>query len=140
MNNINNLSGLDKAGLLFQMLGESLALTLFNDMSESDLLKIRIRSKELKNIPISIKKEVLEEFYFKLLSNQNKTIEQDSSGALFDFLNQLNDEQLFYLLANESNRVIALAVDQVSDEKKLNFFGRLEDPIGLKVSRKSART
>ncbi len=129
MNNINNLSGLDKAGLLFQMLGESLALTLFNDMSESDLLKIRIRSKELKNIPISIKKEVLEEFYFKLLSNQNKTIEQDSSGALFDFLNQLNDEQLFYLLANESNRVIALAVDQVSDEKKQNFFGRLEDPI-----------
>ena len=26
---INNLSGLDKAGLLFQILGESLALTLF---------------------------------------------------------------------------------------------------------------
>ena len=60
MNNLNNLSGLDKAGLLFQMLGESLALTLFNDLSESDLLKIRIRSKELKNVPISIKKEVLE--------------------------------------------------------------------------------
>ena len=61
MNNINNLSGLDKAGLLFQMLGESLALTLFNDVSESDLLKIRIRSKELKNISVSIKKEVVEE-------------------------------------------------------------------------------
>ena len=60
MKNINNLSGLDKAGLLFQMLGESLALTLFNDMTESDLLKIRIRSKELKNIPVSIKKEVLD--------------------------------------------------------------------------------
>ena len=56
MNNINNLSGLDKAGLLFQMLGESLALTLFNNMSESDLLKIRIRSKELKNISVSVKK------------------------------------------------------------------------------------
>ena len=129
MNNINNLSGLDKAGLLFQMLGESLALTLFNDMSESDLLKIRIRSKELKNIPISLKKEVLEEFYFKLLSNQNKTTEKDSSGALFEFLNQLNNEQFFYLLANESSRVIALAVDQVSDDKKQNFFGRLEDPM-----------
>ena len=52
MTTINNLSGLDKAGLLFQMLGESLALTLFNDMTESDLLKIRIRSKELKLIEI----------------------------------------------------------------------------------------
>ena len=129
MNNINNLSGLDKAGLLFQTLGESLALTLFNDLSESDLLKIRIRSKELKNISISIKKEVIEEFYFKLLSNQNKQLDKNSSEALFEFLNQLNNEQFFYLLANESSRVIALAVDQVSDTKKQNFFSRLEDPI-----------
>jgi len=129
MNNINNLSGLDKAGLLFQMLGESLALTLFNDMSESDLLKIRIRSKELKNISVSIKKEVLEEFYFKLLSNQNKNPDQDTSEPLFEFLNKLNNEQFFYLLANESNRVIALAVDQVSDKKKQNFFSRIDDPI-----------
>ena len=55
MNSINNLSGLDKAGLLFQILGESLALTLFNDLSESDLLKIRIRSKELRHISLSLK-------------------------------------------------------------------------------------
>ena len=129
MNNINNLSGLDKAGLLFQMLGESLALTLFNDMSESDLLKIRIRSKELKNISVSVKKEVLEEFYFKLLSNQNKNPEHDNSEALFEFLNKLNNEQFFYLLANESSRVIALAVDQVSDVKKQDFFSRLDDPL-----------
>ena len=129
MNNINNLSGLDKAGLLFQMLGESLALTLFNDMSESDLLKIRIRSKELKNISVAIKKEVLEEFYFKLLSNQNKYSEQESSEALFDFLNKLNNEQFFYLLANESSRVVALAVDQVSDKQKQDFFSRLDDPM-----------
>ena len=129
MNNINNLSGLDKAGLLFQMLGESLALTLFNDMSESDLLKIRIRSKELKNISVSIKKEVLEEFYFKLLSNQNKNPDQDNSEALFEFLNKLNNEQFFYLLANESSRIIALSVDQVSDAKKQDFFSRLDDPM-----------
>ncbi len=129
MNTINNLSGLDKAGLLFQMLGESLALTLFNDMSESDLLKIRIRSKELKNISVALKKEVLEEFYFKLLSNQNKHPEADSSEALFEFLNKLNNEQFFYLLANESSRVIALAVDQVSDTKKQDFFSRLDDPM-----------
>jgi len=129
MTTINNLSGLDKAGLLFQMLGESLALTLFNDMTESDLLKIRIRSKELKNIPVSIKKEVLEEFYFKLLSNQNKNPEKESNDALFEFLNKLNNEQFFYLLANESSRVIALAVDQVDDAKKQNFFSRIEDPL-----------
>jgi len=126
---INNLSGLDKAGLLFQILGESLALTLFNDLSESDLLKVRIRSKELKHVPISIKKEILEEFYFKLLSNQNKHIISEGSDGLFDFLNQLNGEQLYYLLINESSRVIALGVAQVSDSNKQQFFDRLEDPI-----------
>ncbi len=126
---INSLSGLDKAGLLFQTLGESLALTLFNDLSESDLLKIRIRSKELKHVPISIKKEIVEEFYFKLLSNQNKHTVSESSDALFEFLNQLNAEQLYYLLINESSRVIALGIDQVSDEKKQKFFNRLEDPM-----------
>jgi len=129
MNNMNNLSGLDKAGLLFQILGESLALTLFNDLSESDLLKIRIRSKELKHVSLSLKKDVLEEFYFKLLSNQNKTGDPDSAGNLFEFLAKLNNEQFFYLLANESSRVIALAVDQVNDSKKQDFFNRLEDPI-----------
>ena len=126
---INNLSGLDKAGLLFQILGESLALTLFNDLTESDLLKVRIRSKELKQVSVSLKKEILEEFYFKLLSNQNKNMESQSSQDLFDFLNKLNSEQLYYLLVNESSRVIALGIDQVSDDKKQNFFSRLEDPI-----------
>ena len=129
MKDMNSLSGLDKAGLLFQTLGESLALTLFNDLSESDLLKIRIRSKELRNIPISIKKEVIEEFYFKLLSSQNKNIQTDASDDLFDFLKQLNSEQLFYLLVNESSRVIALGIAQVSDAQKRDFFAKLEDPI-----------
>ena len=126
---INSLSGLDKAGLLFQILGESLALTLFNDLSESDLLKVRIRSKELKNVSISLKKEILEEFYFKLLSNQNKHAVSEPSDALFDFLSKLNDEQLYYLLINESSRVIALGIDQVSDDKKQTFFSRIEDPM-----------
>ena len=126
---INSLSGLDKAGLLFQILGESLALTLFNDLSESDLLKVRIRSKELRNVSISLKKEILEEFYFKLLSNQTKHTIANTSDSLFDFLNQLDHEQLYYLLINESSRVIALGIDQVSDGKKQKFFSRLEDPI-----------
>ena len=129
INDINNLSGLDKAGLLFQILGESLALTLFNDLSESDLLKVRIRSKELKNVSVSLKKEILEEFYFKLLSNQNKSMHLDNSGDLFEFLKKLTGEQLYYLLINESSRVIALGVDQVSDDMKLDFFAKVEDPI-----------
>ena len=37
--------------------------------------------------------------------------------------------QLFYLLVNESSRVIALGIAQVSDAQKRDFFAKLEDPI-----------
>ena len=49
---IDTLPGLYKSAILFQILGESLALSMFQGISESDLLKIRVRSKELKNLPI----------------------------------------------------------------------------------------
>ena len=122
MSDIKRFSGLDKAGILFQLLGESLALTLFNGLSESDLLTIRIRSKELRHIPIAVKKDILEEFYFKLLSNQERLPSEPSSQKLFNFLSDLNDEQIYYLLINESSRVIALAIDQVENDKKQTFF------------------
>ena len=43
-NTVDTLPGLDKAAILFQVLGESLALTMFQGISESNILK-RIRKK-----------------------------------------------------------------------------------------------
>ena len=57
-NDIDSMPGLDKAAILFQVLGESLALTMFQGLSESDLLKIRVRTKELKNIPFDVKQSI----------------------------------------------------------------------------------
>ena len=59
MSNLDQYSGFDKAAVLLQVLGEPLALTLFNSIPESDLLKLRVRAKELSNIPMSIKKAIL---------------------------------------------------------------------------------
>ncbi len=53
MSNIDNLQGLDKAAILFQVLGESLALSMFQNIAEADIMRIRIRSKELTRIPIT---------------------------------------------------------------------------------------
>ena len=39
MSNINNLPGLDKAAILFKVLGEALALSMFKNISEANLLK-----------------------------------------------------------------------------------------------------
>ena len=46
---LDTLPGLDKAAILFQILGESLALTMFQNLSESNILKI-IRPEAIKCI------------------------------------------------------------------------------------------
>ena len=113
MADYDNLSGLDKAAIIFQVYGESLALSFFTDLPESSIIQIRIRSKELNGIPSELKKTVLEEFYFKMMTDKYQS-SQPSSVKLFEFLDNLNEEQLYYLLKTEKETVMALAIDQVS--------------------------
>ena len=57
----NNLSGLDKAAVLFQILGEPLAVSFFTDLAKEEILKIRVRSNELSGqIPTIVKKQILD--------------------------------------------------------------------------------
>jgi len=119
---IDTLPGLDKSAILFQILGESLALSMFQGLTESDILKIRVRSKELKNVPFDIKQNILEEFYFKMMTQKYR--ETNKSKKLFSFLDELNDEQIYYLINTESTKVIALALDQLSEERNFNILNR----------------
>ena len=77
MTDFNSLSGIDKAAVLFSVLGEPLALTLFKDLDEDQIIKIRLKSKELGIIDPLLRKEVLEEYYFKIVSDkyENQTTE-----------------------------------------------------------------
>jgi len=124
---IDALPGLDKAAILFQILGESLALTMFQDISESDILRIRVRSKELKNIPFKVKQSILEEFYFKLMTLKYRNINKDKK--LFSFLDNLNDEQIYYLISTESSKVIALTLDQLSEDRKIKILNRFSNQV-----------
>ena len=124
---IDALPGLDKAAILFQVLGESLSLTLFQGLSESDILRIRVRSKELKNIPFNLKQAILEEFYFKLMTLKYRNINKDKK--LFSFLDDLNDEQIYYLITTESAKVIALTLDQLSEDRKISILNRFSSQI-----------
>ena len=125
MNDMNNLSGLDKAAILFQVLGESLALSMFQNIAEADIMRIRIRSKELTRIPITLKKNILEEYYFRMMSKQHQS-SQNTSEKLFSFLHDLNDEQLFYLINTEPPKVIALAVDQLNKKRQMSILNRFK--------------
>ena len=126
-NDIDSMPGLDKAAILFQVLGESLALTMFTGISESDLLRIRVRSQELKHIPFNDKKAILEEYYFKMMTQKYRQVTK--SNKLFTFLINLSDEQIFYLISTESSKVIALSIAQLPEERKLKILDRFDSNL-----------
>ena len=55
----NSLSGLDKAAILFQILGEPLAVSFFTNIPKEKIMQVRVRSTELAGkIPTVIKKQL----------------------------------------------------------------------------------
>lgn len=120
------LTGYDKVAIIFDILGDSLSINMFKDIPEAEFYKIRDHAKTLKNtVPTAVKKEVLEDYYFKMLSNE-KYKDQTSSEKMFEFLEALDDEQLFALLSPEKPRVIALALEQIDNEKRMTFLAKID--------------
>ena len=120
------LTGYDKVAIIFDILGDSLSINMFKDIPETEFYKIRDHAKTLKNtVPTAVKKEVLEDYYFKMLSNE-KYKDQTSSEKMFEFLEALDDEQLFALLSPEKSRVIALALEQIDNEKRMTFLAKID--------------
>ena len=128
MTSLENYSGFDKAAILLQILGEQLAMPLFNSITDSDMLKLRVRSIELQHTPTAIKKLIMEEYYFKMMSNQYRN--KPEPDDVFKFIRDLNDEQIFYLLSKEEVKIIALAIEQITPERQMEFLDKLD--VGLK--------
>ncbi|MBC8256644.1 MAG: hypothetical protein H8E85_04970 [Candidatus Marinimicrobia bacterium] len=125
MKTLEELSGYDKVAIIFDILGDSLSINMFRDIPEAEFYKIRDHAKLLRNdVPTAVKKEVLEDYYFKMLSNE-KYKDQTSSEKMFEFLEALDDEQLYVLLSPEKPRVIALALEQVDNEKRMTFLSKV---------------
>ena len=135
MTDFNSLPGIDKAAILFSVLGEPLALTLFKELKEEQIIKIRLRSKELGIIDPQLRKEVLEEYYFKIVSDKYENQKTTESKEMFDFLKLLSDEQIFYLLSKEKPKIAALALEQLDDNQKGVFLNRLDTETKKEVVR-----
>ena len=133
MKTLDDLSGYDKAAIIFDILGDSLSINMFNDIPESEFYKLRDHAKSLRNdVPTSVKKEVLEDYYFKMLSNE-KYKDQIISEKKFEFLEELDDEQLYALLLTEKPRVIALALEQIDNEKRMTFLSKVDSEKQNKI-------
>ena len=121
----NNLEGLDKAAILFQILGEPLAVSFFTGIPKEKIMQIRVRSNELAGkVPTIVKKQILDEYSFMLLQDRYRKSKPDSD-RLFQFLDNLNAEEIFYLLSTEPAPKAALAIDQVDDKTRSDFIEKL---------------
>ena len=77
MKTVEELSGYDKAAIIYDILGDSVVVNMFNDIPESDLYKLRKHASRIRgDVSIHVKKEVLVDYYFKtsiyLKKNLNK--------------------------------------------------------------------
>ena len=93
MTDFDSFPGIDKAAILFNVLGEPLALTLFKNLEEQQIIKIRLRSREMGTVDPVIRKNVLEEYYFKIISEKYDKESSGESSELFDFIQPLSSEQ-----------------------------------------------
>lgn len=122
----NRLSGLQKVAILFSVLGESLALTLVTSLSKTEIRKIRSAMREMESVSFSVKKRVVEEFYFSFVSEKFQATDTNEPKKPFDFIEKLTDEQLIALLAPEEPRVVAVILAQVSAARRMLVLNRLQ--------------
>ena len=124
------LSGIQKVAVLFSVVGESLAMSLIKGLSKTEIRKIRSTLKSMGSISFSVKKQVMEEFYFGFLSEQfNDEKSEDGPIQPFEFLTSLNDEQLIALLDKEEPPVIAMILAQLEPDKKMLILNKLEPDL-----------
>ena len=126
------LSGIQKVAVLFSVVGESLAMSLIKGLSKTEVRKIRSTLSSMDEVSFSVKKRVMEEFYFGFLSERDET-KDDGPIQPFDFLSELNDEQLIALLDKEEPPVIAMILAQLEPDKKMLILNKLEPDLKGRV-------
>ena len=123
----NRLSGLQKVAILFSILGESLALNLIKELDKTELRKIRAAMRGVNSVAFTVKKQVMEEFYFSFVSEKFQEEESDEPKKPFAFLDDLTNEQLIALLITETPRVIAITLAQLSSDKRMLVLNRISE-------------
>ena len=126
------LSGIQKVAVLFSVVGESLAMSLIKGLSKTEVRKIRSTLGSMDEVSFSVKKRVMEEFYFGFLSERDET-KDDGPIQPFDFLSELNDEQLIALLDKEEPPVIAMILAQLDPDKKMLILNKLDPDLKGRV-------
>ena len=123
------LAGIDKVAVVFSIIGENVAVKLLKGLDETDVQRIRARSREMEQVSTALKKQIMDEFYLSVISQKLKSESEPESKKPFDFIEELADEQLIALLEVEEPSIIAIALAQVSAERQMKVLTRLSPEV-----------
>ncbi len=123
------LAGIDKAAVLFDILGARLAGQLFPNLSDEDVIAVRQRVPLIKKTPFELKKMVLEEFYFSFMSKKFASEAKDETSQPFAFLEGMSEVHLAYLIRSEPTRSISILLAQLPLEMQGRLLQRLPTEI-----------
>ena len=122
----DKIPGLDKAAILFNILGPRLASQLFPALNEEQIMNVRQRAGMLGDVPFDTKKQVLEEFYFSFMSEKfNTGNKKEERSQPFAFLEGLTEIQLGYLIRSEEPRAVAVLLAQLQVDMQSQLLDRL---------------
>lgn len=158
--NYDDLSGVQKASIMFLALGEEFTSSIFQNLDEKTIKEIGKHMSEISYIPSNVLNSVMDEFLKSFDGDQNlcvsgksflkdvvnktldentarevyKSIDNDQSSNPFDELAYLPSQNLVNLLQEEHPQTIALILSHLSNDKAAEVLCLFPDDIKASIA------
>ncbi len=155
---IDDMSGVEKAAVLLNVLGNQVTSQIFKKMKDNDVKRLVNAMGQVTKVPITIVRDVLEEFYSEI-SEENNLIFGHAMGRDFvlqtlgeeraktvlgqlsvvegsrtlEALELVDSRTLANFLINEHPQTIALILAHLDGNKKVDVIKRLPEAIQTEV-------
>ena len=123
------LAGIDKAAILFDILGARLAGQLFPNLTDDEIIAVQQRIPRVRKSPFEIKKLVLEEFYFSFMSKKFAAETKEATSQPFAFTEGMSEVQLAYLVRSEPTRSVSILLAQLPLEMQGRLLQRMTTEV-----------
>lgn len=156
--NIDQMSGVEKAAVLLNVLGNQVTSQIFKKMKDNDVKRLVNVMGQVTKVPIGVVRDVLEEFYSEI-SEENNLIFGHAMGRDFvlqtlgeeraktvlgqlsvvegsrtlEALELVDSRTLANFLINEHPQTIALILAHLDGNKKVDVIKRLPEAIQTEV-------
>jgi flagellar motor switch protein FliG len=152
------LSGMEKSAVLLNMLGNHVTAQIFKNMRDNDVKRLVTAMGLVNKVPISVVKQVLEEFYSELAEEEIlifghatgrefvlETLGEDRAKTVLGQLSVIDGSRtlealelvdprtLSNFLVNEHPQTTALILAHLEPDKKCDVLKRLPDAIQTEV-------